>query len=198
MSSLPDLPPPRKRRSLLLFGMLRAAATIAGLVAAYYLLPFDHLSDATSVLLLVVGLIGVIVIVVWEVRGILNSQYPAYKAVEALTITAPLFLLLFASAYFLLQRATPTSFTQPLSRTDALYFTVTTFSTVGYGDITAKSEGARLMVIFQMLADLVVLGFGVKVIFGAVEMGRQRQTSTATDDTSPRVRRHARGPGSFA
>ncbi len=185
MSSLPDLPPPRKRRSLLLFGMLRAAATIAGLVAAYYLLPFDHLSDATSVLLLVVGLIGVIVIVVWEVRGILNSQYPAYKAVEALTITAPLFLLLFASAYFLLQRATPTSFTQPLSRTDALYFTVTTFSTVGYGDITAKSEGARLMVIFQMLADLVVLGFGVKVIFGAVEMGRQRQTSTATDETSP-------------
>ena len=40
------------------------------------------------------------------------------------------------------------------------------------------------MVIFQMLADLVVLGFGVKVIFGAVEMGRRRQTSTATDDTS--------------
>ena len=100
MSSLPDLPPPSKRRSLLLFGMLRAAATIAGLVAAYYLLPFDHLSDATSVLLLVVGLVGVIVIVVWEVRGILNSQYPAYKAVEALTITAPLFLLLFATATF--------------------------------------------------------------------------------------------------
>ena len=166
MTSLPGLPPPSKRRSLLLFGMLRAAATIAGLVAAYYLLPFDHLSDATSVLLLVVGLVGVIVIVVWEVRGILNSQYPAYKAVEALTITAPLFLLLFASAYYLLERATPTSFSQPLSRTDALYFTVTTFSTVGYGDITAKSQGARLMVIFQMLADLVVLGFGVKVIFG--------------------------------
>ena len=154
------------------------------LVAAYYLLPFDRLSDGASVLLLVVGMVGVLLIVLWEVRAIIKSQYPAYKAVEALAITAPLFLLLFSTAYYLLQRSTPTSFGQPLSRTDALYFTVTTFSTVGYGDITAKTEGARLMVIGQMLADLVVLGFGVKVIFGAVEMGRRRQTPSAPDESS--------------
>ena len=167
---------------------MRAVATVVGLGLAYYLLPFDHVSDGTSVLLLVVGMAGVVLIVFWEVRGILSSQYPAYKALEALTITAPLFLLLFATAYYLLQRATPSSFGQPLSRTDALYFTVTTFSTVGYGDITAKSEGARVMVIFQMLADLVVLGFGVKVIFGAVEMGRRRQTATETDGSSDRTK----------
>jgi hypothetical protein len=29
----------------------------------------------------------------------------------------------------------------PLTRTDALYFSVTVFSTVGFGDITAKSQG---------------------------------------------------------
>ena len=39
------------------------------------------------------------------------------------------------------------------------------------------------MVILQMLADLVVLGFGVKVIFGAVEMGRQRRPTPTTDDS---------------
>ncbi len=184
MSSVPELPPPNKRRSLFIYGILRAAAIAAALVAAYYLLPFDRLSDGASVLLLVVGMVGVLLIVLWEVRAIIKSQYPAYKAVEALAITAPLFLLLFSTAYYLLQRSTPASFGQPLSRTDALYFTVTTFSTVGYGDITAKTEGARLMVIGQMLADLVVLGFGVKVIFGAVEMGRRRQTPNAPDESS--------------
>jgi voltage-gated potassium channel Kch len=151
-------------------------------VAAYYLLPFNHLSEASSLLPLVLGMVGVLLIVAWEVRGILNSQYPAVKAVEALAITAPLFLLLFATAYYLVERSAPSNFSQPLSRTDSLYFTVTTFSTVGYGDITAKSEAARLMVVVQMLADLVVLGFGVKVIFGAVEMGRQRQATPTTDD----------------
>jgi len=33
-----------------------------------------------------------------------------------------------------------------LSHTDGLYFTVTVFSTVGFGDITAKTETARLVV----------------------------------------------------
>ena len=51
----------------------------------------------------------------------------------------PLFLLLFASTYFLMERASAASFTQPLTRTDALYFTVTVFSTVGFGDISPKS-----------------------------------------------------------
>ena len=182
MTSLPVLPPPRKRRSLLLRAILRAGVISASLVAAYYLLPFNHLSEASSVLPLVVGMVGVLIIVVWEVRGILNSPYPAVKAIEALAITAPLFLLLYATAYYLVEQSAPSSFSQPLSRTDSLYFTVTTFSTVGYGDITAKSEAARLMVIVQMLADLVVLGFGVKVIFGAVGMGRQRQAAPTTDD----------------
>ena len=184
MSSLAGFPPPGEQRSLMLHSVLRGTFTIAGLVAAYYLLPFTHLSDRTSVLLLLVGMAAVVLIVAWEVRGILNSPYPAVKAVEALAITVPLFLLVFATAYYLVERALPTSFSQPLSRTDAVYFTITTFSTVGYGDITAKTGGARVMVIVQMLADLVVLGFGVKVIFGAVEMGRQRQTAARTEDSS--------------
>ena len=38
------------------------------------------------------------------------------------------------------------NFSEPLTRTGALYFTVTVFSTVGFGDITAKTEAARLVV----------------------------------------------------
>jgi hypothetical protein len=85
--------------------------------------------------------------------------------------------------YFLLEFHGHRSFSQPLTRTDALYFTVTTFSTTGYGDITAKSQTARLLVTFQMLADLVVLGFGVKVLLGAVQTGRRRHA--AARDSPP-------------
>jgi hypothetical protein len=34
-----------------------------------------------------------------------------------------------------MERASAASFTEPLTRTDALYFSVTVFSTVGFGDI---------------------------------------------------------------
>jgi voltage-gated potassium channel len=59
----------------------------------------------------------------------------------------PLYLLLSASTYYLMERASAENFTQPLTRTDARYFSVTVFTTVGFGDITAKSETAPVVLI---------------------------------------------------
>ena len=97
------------------------------------------------------------------------------RAAEALAATTPLFLLLFASAYFVLSRDDPMTFTQQLSRSDALYFTITIFSTVGFGDITPQGEATRLVVAVQMLLDLLVLGLGIQVIVGAARQGRAAQ-----------------------
>ena len=52
---------------------------------------------------------------------------------------------------------------ESLSRTDALYFSVTIVTTVGFGDITAKTEVARLLVAAQMFGDLILLGLGLKL-----------------------------------
>ncbi|KRD22978.1 MULTISPECIES: potassium channel family protein [unclassified Streptomyces] len=54
-----------------------------------------------------------------------------------------------------------------------MYFAVTVFATVGFGDVTAKSEAARLVVTGQMIADLVILGLAIKIIMGAVSRRRQ-------------------------
>ncbi len=71
------------------------------------------------------------------------------------------------------------NFGQRLTHTDALYFTVTVFSTVGFGDITAKTEAARLVVTAQMIADLAVIGLGLRVIVGAVTRSRQQRPEEA-------------------
>ncbi|MET9634497.1 potassium channel family protein, partial [Lentzea sp. NPDC006480] len=79
-----------------------------------------------------------------------------------------LFLLMFANAFFLLARHQPGSFNCSLSRTDALYFVVTVFATVGFGDIVPVSPLARVIVTAQMIGDLLVLGVALKVILLAV------------------------------
>jgi voltage-gated potassium channel len=76
------------------------------------------------------------------------------------------------------------TFTSELSRTDSLYFTVTVFSTVGFGDISAPTEPARLVVSAQMMLDLVILGIGVRVILGAVERSRSRLAGDADEPAS--------------
>jgi voltage-gated potassium channel len=147
----------------------------ATLVAIYYLLPLDRSSTWAAVTILATGLAVLVGLVVYQVRWILRSRFPGLRGVEALATSLPLFLLLFASTYVVLAALSAGNFSEPLRRSDALYFTVTVFSTVGFGDITAKTEAARLVVTGQMIVDLVAIGLAVKVIVGAVRQGRQRQ-----------------------
>ena len=162
---------------------LRAIGTMAVLLALYYLLPFDADGPGLSTFAkLALGLALFLGIMTWHVSLIGRSENPALRALEGLFLGVPLFLLLFAAAYFLVSQSDAANFTSELSRTDSLYFTVTVFSTVGFGDISAQTESARLMVSAQMMLDLVILGVGVRVILGAVERSRSRLAGDA--DTS--------------
>jgi voltage-gated potassium channel len=158
---------------------LRALGTSAALVAIYYLLPLDRTSTWVGATILIIGLVALIALVSFQVRSIIRSQFPGLRAVEALATSLPLFLLLFSGTYVVMAAVSASNFGEKLTHTDALYFTVTAFTTVGFGDITAKSEGARLLVTGQMVTDLIVLGIGAKIILGAVTRGRQRQPRNA-------------------
>ena len=67
--------------------------------------------------------------------------------------------------------ANPGAFTEPMDRTDAIYFTVTVFATVGFGDIAPVTTSARVVVTLQMVGDLLVLGVLLQAIVGAVKLG---------------------------
>ncbi len=175
--------PPAKRRRLIIGAVLRGLLVTTVLVVLYYLLPLDQPWDTGTAVRLLIGLLVFAGLTVWQVRAITGSRYPAMRAFETLGLIVPFYLLLFASTYFVMERASAANFTQPLTRTDALYFSVTVFTTVGFGDITAKSETARVVLIVQMLADLALLGAGARVLLGAVRRGQQRRSGTGDGDS---------------
>jgi Ion channel len=170
----PDVPQPAPLGKIIR-AMLRALGSAVALVAIYYLLPLDHSARWLAITMLVIGLVALIALVAYQVRVIIASPFPGLRAVEALAISVPLFLLLFASTYVVLAALATGSFNQSMNHTNALYFTVTVFATVGFGDITAQTETARLLVTGQMITDLIILGLGARVILGAVQRGRHRQ-----------------------
>jgi ion channel len=167
---------PAAQRRLIFRGLLRALTATTVLVALYYLSPLDHLDSVPLEVSLAIALLVLLGVTIWQLRAITRDAHPAVRAIEALATTVPLFLLLFAATYFLMAQADPANFsTHTLTRTDALYFTITIFATVGFGDITATSQPARLLVSAQMILDLFVLGLGIRVFVGAVQRGLQRQ-----------------------
>jgi hypothetical protein len=163
----------------------RALLTAAVLIALYYLLPLGSLAaDASTFGKLAIGFVVFVGLLLWQVREIAQSNEPGLRALESLCLAVPLFIVIFASTYFLMSDADAAAFTAPLTRTDALYFTVTIFATVGFGDLSAKAEAARLVVTGQMILDLIILGAGVRIVLTAVQRGRDRIAGeTATGPT---------------
>ena len=167
----------RASRRVLAGSLFRAAASIVMWVTVYYLLPLDTSHRWVAIAILGGGLVLLVALVVHHVRKILRAAFPVLRAIEALAITVPLFLVLFAGFYVVMDRISPASFTETLTHTDALYFTVTVFSTVGFGDITARSEAARVFVTIQMVMDLVIIGLAIQAIVEAARRARQGQSA---------------------
>lgn len=79
-----------------------------------------------------------------------------YLVTSLLAVTSNI-VIGYAAAYRNLSLCEPASFSESLSVVDAVYFSMTTLTTVGYGDIVARSQQARLVVSTELLATLVFI-----------------------------------------
>ena len=157
--------------------VVRTLAVLVLLLVAYYQAPLDRPLTLTTGLLFAAVLVLLAVALVVQVRGILGSATPLLRAIRTLVIGLPMLLVVFAAIYITIAGQQSGAFSEPLNRTDGLYFTVTTFATVGYGDITPVTQLARIVVTVQMVIGLVVVGLIAKVVLGAVQVARERNSA---------------------
>ena len=149
------------------------AVTLAWIVllGGFYAIPFDDRDGMTALVRLIGGLLAFVVLLALQLRSIRKDDLPEQRAIQALGVAIPLFLIAFAAFYLSLSQASADHFSERLDHSDSLYLVITLFSTVGFGDITPTTELARLVVSAQMLLDLVVIGAVVRLLLNAVKTG---------------------------
>ena len=178
---LSDLSPHDRRRAV-----LRTLAEIIGawvvLMTAFYVVPVGIGTEASVILRIVICVVLLMLVLAWQSRRIASSNVPELRAMTALGVIIPLFFVMFATTYLSMSNASPTVFSQDLDHTRALYFTITVFSTVGFGDITPTTDPARIVVSVQMIMDLIIIGGVVRVLLNAAQAGLKR-AEAEQDDT---------------
>lgn len=166
-------------RRVVMLGLVRAGAITVVLTTLYFALDVSWIADLPVSISLPVALAAFVALVAVQVRAVMRADLPGLRAVEALAVTLPVFLIIFAGTYHVASVGSPEAFNEPLSKLDSLYFTVTAFTTTGFGDIAPRSDAMRAAVTIQMLADLAVLGIGLRILVSAVREARSRRASSA-------------------
>lgn len=134
------------------------------LVWGYYLAPFAGTRDDNFGLHLALSVVIVAAAVAYTLVSVLRADYPILRAAEGVTTLLVVMLLIFASTYSLMSQSEPGAFSETLNHTDALYFAVTTSTTVGFGDIAPSTDPARIAVMVQMLVNVLLIGVGVRIL----------------------------------
>lgn len=144
------------------------------LVGAFYAFP-DTAADEGLVSRLVIFtlcLVGLGALIVYLVR---RAQSSEDVRIDTLVLTLLAAMVVFAQTYYALAQSSG-QMDGLVTRTDALYFTVTALSTIGFGDIHASGQAARVVVIIQVLFAAVFLGAATTTIRGVLRSREHRRT----------------------
>jgi hypothetical protein len=172
---------------------LFTGALVAVMVTGYFRLPIDRLGPrhaAQSWTLFVLALMFVAVMLLRQIRNVLLNRPHTHPGL-VIPLLMCLSILIFATTYQALAQR-PGEFRGLTTRLDALYFTLVTLATLGYGDITPRGQSARLATMLQILYNFVFLTAAATALTQQIRNvvqrrgGAARTGSGAPEHRSPR------------
>jgi len=137
--------------------------SVLGLVAVlglYFAFPVEAASSTVrlvgNLVITVACMVVVGLVIVREFRRLQLGEDMRFTGGQ-LVIALEVVLVVFALSYFSLAIYSPGEMAGIHTRIDALYFSATTVSTVGYGDIHAAGQVARVVTTVQLVFDVVFI-----------------------------------------
>ncbi|MEV4513498.1 potassium channel family protein [Dactylosporangium sp. NPDC049525] len=165
----------------------RAAVTFVAAGCVYYLIPLRLVRAAEDWAQVGAALVAFAVLVAAFSRQLgrhLHGDGRADVRLETLLNLLIVAVLAFSLGYLLLADHDG-QFVGLDTRTDALYFTLSTLATVGFGDVHAVGQAARVAVSGQILFNLVYVGAAVAVFGSAIQRRLRPERVTQPADRGP-------------
>ncbi|TXK42580.1 potassium channel family protein [Nonomuraea sp. C10] len=158
--------------------MRRLAWQTALIIAAYYVVPLQEDQPGWVQALRVGCVLAGLALVGWSVAREVAKQAAGDEGgltPAGLALITVAGVVLFALADYNVAYWRQGEFVGLETRTDALYFAVSTLTTVGFGDVHAQGQVARGLVLVQMAFNIIVLATAATLVAGKIKAGQARR-----------------------
>jgi len=135
---------------------------VTGLVVVFLVVPISKERWWLGIVIGLLIIVGSVPLTVKRINRVGTSHEPYLEAGLAVVMMIALIVIGFASIYAALSRHGE-EVADIHTKLDAVYFTITTLATVGYGDIAPTGQVARAVAIIQMVVDILVIGVAARL-----------------------------------
>lgn len=175
---------------------LRLGCVLAVVLVLYFTVPVSFEISSNDVVQVVVSLVALTLLAVLVLVEVRHQLLEDDRRVDGLVIALMIAVLGFALGFYVLAQRNPDQIVDLHTRIDALYFTMATLLTIGYGDVHAAGQAARTLVLIQMVFNVVILATAASTITTRIrtqaEKRAEARRAAEADGSLPVRRRHDR------
>ena len=143
---------------------LRTVGLVALLLLGYFVAPVEPQLHPSNVARIVGTLLVLGVLAGGLTRMLRLHVQDEERRVEGLALGIVVVVVVFSWGFYALEYHQPGQVAGLHTRVDALYYTVATLSTIGYGDVHAVGQAARVLVVVQVVFDLVFVAAAANLL----------------------------------
>ncbi|GAA4704860.1 potassium channel family protein [Nocardioides conyzicola] len=175
---------------------LRLAAVLAIVLVLYFTVPVSFEISSNDLVQLVISLTALGLLAATVLVEVRHQLVEDDRRIDGLVIALMVAVLGFALGFYVLAQRNPDQFVDLDTRIDALYFTMATLLTIGYGDVHATGQAARTLVLIQMVFNVVILATAASTITTRIRTQAEKRVearrAAEADGSLPPRRRHER------
>jgi di/tricarboxylate transporter len=174
----------------------RLAAVLVIVLVLYFTVPVSFEVKSSDVVQLLVSAAALAVLAFTVLVEVRHQLVDADRRIDGLVIALMIAVLGFALGFYILAMRDPDQIAGLDTRVDSLYFTMATLLTIGYGDVHAVGQTARVLALIQMVFNVVIVATAASTITTRIRTQAEKRVearrAAEADGSLPARRRHER------
>ena len=175
---------------------IRLSAVLAIVLVLYFTVPVSFEVNTSEAVQLVVSLTALGLLAFAVLVEVRHQLVDDDRRIDGLVLALMIAVLGFALGFYVLAQRNPAQIIDLHTRVDALYFTMATLLTIGYGDVHAAGQAARTLVLIQMVFNVVILATAASTITTRIrsraEVRAEAHRAAVAEGSLPQRHRQAR------